>query len=31
MNHRGKNGRNHEYQDLNDSASTPDLEDRLGR
>ena len=24
MNHRGKNGRNHEYQDSNDSASTPD-------
>ena len=26
MNHRGKNGRNHEYQDWNDSASTPDSE-----
>ena len=25
MNHRGKNDRNHEYQDSNDSASTPDL------
>ena len=25
MNHRGKNGRNHEYQDSNDSASTPEL------
>ena len=26
MNHRGKNGRNHEYQqDLNDSASTPEI------
>ena len=24
MNLRGKNGRNHEYQDLNDSASTPE-------
>ena len=24
MNHWGKNGRNHEYQDSNDSASTPD-------
>ena len=24
MNHRGKHGRNHEYQDSNDSASTPD-------
>ena len=24
MNHRGKNGRNHEYPDSNDSASTPD-------
>ena len=24
MNHRGKNGRNHEYQDSNDSASTPE-------
>ena len=24
MNHRGKNSRNHEYQDSNDSASTPD-------
>ena len=24
MNYRGKNGRNHEYQDSNDSASTPD-------
>ena len=24
MNHRVKDGRNHEYQDLNDSASIPD-------
>ena len=24
MNHRGKNGKNHEYQDSNDSASTPE-------
>ena len=24
MNHQGKNGRNHEYQDSNDSASTPE-------
>ena len=24
MNHRGKNCRNHEYQDSNDSASTPE-------
>ena len=24
MNHRGKEGRNHEYQDSNDSDSTPD-------
>ena len=28
MNHRGKNGRNHEYQDSNDSASTPERGDR---
>ena len=25
MNHRGKNDRNHEYQNSNDSASTPDI------
>ena len=25
MNHWGKNGRNHEYQDSNDSSSAPDL------
>ena len=25
MDHRGKKGRNHEYQDSNDSASTPEL------
>ena len=25
MNHRGKNGRNHEYQDSNDSSSTPEI------
>ena len=24
MNHQGKNSRNHEYQDSNDSASTPE-------
>ena len=25
MNHRGKNNRNHEYQDSKDSASTPEF------
>ena len=25
MDHRGTHGRNHEYQDSNDSASTPDI------